>query len=65
MNDNSTHMPSRAMLQALAMVEAFDKAGLVAMPIDPTDEMLIAGATTGDIEVETVRRVWRAMLDAS
>lgn len=57
--------PSRAMAYALDMVTAFGDAGLTIVPVKPTLEMLTAGAQAGDISIETVWRIYQAMISAA
>ncbi len=50
---------------ALDVVSALGEAGLTAVPIKPSTEMLTAGARAGDVGVETAWRIYQAMVQAA
>ncbi|CAK0740002.1 hypothetical protein WCLP8_1100015 [uncultured Gammaproteobacteria bacterium] len=50
---------------ALDVVEAMGNAGLVAVPVKPTTDMLTAGARAGCVSIETVWKIYRAMVAAA
>lgn len=50
---------------ALDVVEAMGSAGLVAVPVKPTTDMLTAGARAGGVSIETVWKIYRAMIAAA
>lgn len=47
---------------ALNVVEAMQEAGLTAVPLKPSALMLAAGARAGGVSVETVWKIYQAML---
>lgn len=53
---------SRALQNALDAVGAVGDSGFVLVPNEPTPEMTLAGAQAGNIDLDTARRVFRAML---
>lgn len=53
---------SKALDYALDMVEALGEAGLTTVPVKPTAAMLTAGARAGKVSVETVWKIYQAML---
>ena len=54
---------SSAREAALAAVERMDKhADLVLVPFEPSLEMMVAGATAGDISPKVAARIYRAMI---
>ena len=54
---------SSALESALDAVERMDKHGnLVLVPIEPSLEMMVAGATAGDISPRVAARIYRAMI---
>ncbi|MFZ0693170.1 MAG: hypothetical protein WAN51_03320 [Alphaproteobacteria bacterium] len=54
---------SSALEAALAAVERMDKhADLVLAPLEPSLEMVVAGATAGDISPKVAARIYRAMI---
>jgi len=46
---------------ALDVVEALNRQGLMAVPVKPTQEMLLAGVAAGAGSAETALRIWQAM----
>lgn len=53
---------SKAMDYALEMVQALGEAGLTTVPVKPSAAMLTAGARAGKVSVETVWKIYQAML---
>lgn len=66
MNDNLQPLPSERqhLLDSLKFLEQLRDAGLMVMPAEPTQAMLQAGAEAGGVDVNTVARVFHAMLEA-
>jgi hypothetical protein len=46
---------------ALDVVEALNRQGLMAVPVKPTQDMLLAGVAAGAGSAETALRIWQAM----
>lgn len=46
---------------ALDVVEALGRQGLMAVPVKPTQDMLLAGVAAGAGSAETALRIWQAM----
>lgn len=46
----------------LQVVEALAAAGLVAVPLTPTADMLEAGAAAAGVTTDAALRMWRAMI---
>jgi len=46
----------------LQVVEALAAAGLVAVPLTPTADMLQAGAAAAGVSTDGALRMWRAMI---
>ncbi len=63
--DFGTQKPTKALDFALDMVAAMGEAGLSAVPIKPTTEMLTAGARAGGVSVEVAWRIYQAMLNSA
>ncbi|HEV7371605.1 hypothetical protein [Arenibaculum sp.] len=53
---------SKAMDYALETVQALGEAGLTTVPVKPSAAMLTAGARAGQVSVETVWKIYQAML---
>ncbi|HSK38824.1 MAG TPA: hypothetical protein VK943_03565 [Arenibaculum sp.] len=53
---------SKALDYALDMVAALGEAGLTTVPVKPSAAMLTAGARAGGVSVETVWKIYQAML---
>lgn len=53
---------SAALRFGLQVVEALAAAGLAAVPLHPTDEMLDAGAAAAGVTRDAALRMWRAMV---
>jgi len=53
-----------AMTLSLEILNGLGKAGLVAVPLEPSPEMLEAGAHTGAVDAITAAAIYRAMLKA-
>jgi len=53
------------MQMALDMVDALESANLLVVPREPTTEMIEAGVTAGQLDRETVVRIYSAMVLAS
>ncbi|WP_155524500.1 hypothetical protein [Oleisolibacter albus] len=56
---------SGPMRAALAEVERMASRGLTTVPLKPSQEMLTAGARAGKVTIDTVMRVYAAMLEAA
>ncbi len=56
---------SNALREALNVVTLVGEEGMVLVPTEPTDLMIRIGADVGDIDPDTVRRIYKAMLYAS
>jgi|tagenome__1003787_1003787.scaffolds.fasta_scaffold14845776_1 hypothetical protein len=56
---------SPLMEHALDMVEFMGRAGLVTVPREPTDGMVIAGMEVSQVAEERVRAIFRAMIAAA
>lgn len=56
---------SPTLARALHSVAEMGSLGITAVPVKPTMEMLLAGARTGGITVETTWAVYTAMLRAA
>lgn len=61
-SDASAQLRGKAMDYALDAVSALGEAGLTAVPVKPSVAMLTAGARAGGVSVETVWRIYQAML---
>lgn len=60
----STQRSNAALDYALDVVAAMGEAGLTAVPIKPTTEMLTAGARSGEVSVEIAWKIYQAMIAA-
>ncbi len=52
------------MTLSLEILNGLGKAGLVAVPLEPSPEMLEAGGRAGAVDVITAAAIYRAMLKA-
>ncbi len=52
------------MMLSLEILNGLGKAGLVAVPLEPSPGMLKAGARTGTVDAITAAAIYRAMLAA-
>ena len=63
--ESGQQSPGRALDYALDVVAAMGEAGLTAVPIKPTTEMLTEGARAGECSVETAWKIYQAMIAAA
>jgi hypothetical protein len=60
--DSHSRIPSEALTAALDAVAAKDRDAVhVVVPLEPSPEMLLAGASAGGISLKQVARIYRAM----
>ena len=50
---------------ALYALETFSELGLSLAPADPTDYMCYIGASVGNADLETAKKIYRVMIDAA
>ena len=63
--DGGQQAPDGALDYALDVVSAMGEAGLTAVPIKPSTEMLTAGARAGEVSVETAWKIYQSMITAA